>query len=128
MYIHARYGEDGIDGIIEFDTFGDSYTVVASGKDRAEVHVEPFVEKPNQRHLDRLADQIESGEFDYSIPDQSLKALQIVEAAYLSRRYSRLISLPLPRAYCAARRIGILGHHSTALMVGAMGVSSSVDM
>ncbi|MCK1571208.1 Gfo/Idh/MocA family oxidoreductase [Bradyrhizobium sp. 174] len=85
----------GQNGFIEFDTFKDSYTVVASGQDRVEVSVEPFATKPNQRHLEHLADQIESGERDYLIPDQSLSALEVVEAAYQSRRYSKLVSLPL---------------------------------
>ncbi|MCK1590219.1 Gfo/Idh/MocA family oxidoreductase [Bradyrhizobium sp. 169] len=82
-------------GFIEFDAYQNMYTVVTSGHDRVDVNVEPFAEKSHQRHLEHLAHQIESGVRDYTIPDQSLAALEVVEAAYQSRRCAKLVSLPL---------------------------------
>ena len=49
----------------------------------------------HQRHLENLADQIESGELDYSIPDSSLAALEYCEAAYISSRHRCKVIFPL---------------------------------
>lgn len=40
--------------------------------------------KPHQRYLDHLAEQIDSRKFDFEIPELSLTALEICEAAYVS--------------------------------------------
>ena len=41
----------------------------------------------HQRHLENLLPMIASGEPDYSLPESSLSALEICEAAYLSARH-----------------------------------------
>jgi hypothetical protein len=41
----------------------------------------------HQRHLENLLSMIASGEPDYSLPESSLSALEICEAAYLSARH-----------------------------------------
>jgi hypothetical protein len=48
-------------------------------------------------HLENLLPMIVSGELDYSIPDTSLSALEICEAAYLSGRHGIEIKFPLDR-------------------------------
>lgn len=49
----------------------------------------------HRRHLENLAAQIATGTTDYSIPESSLAALEICEAAYLSARYGCRIDFPL---------------------------------
>ena len=51
--------------------------------------------QPHQRHLEAMADQIESGVPDYSIADSSLAALELVEAAYISSAHRCKVTLPL---------------------------------
>lgn len=82
-------------GFIEFGAFEPRYLLVADGHDREEVEVEPFAVSGHQRHLESLADQIESGIRDYLIPETSLQALEIVEAAYESNRVGGSVTLPI---------------------------------
>ena len=49
----------------------------------------------HQRHLENLLPMIASGEPDYSLPESSLAALEICEAAYLSARHGVEIKFPL---------------------------------
>ena len=51
----------------------------------------------HQRHLENLLPMIASGEPDYSLPESSLAALEICEAAYLSARHGVEIKFPLDR-------------------------------
>lgn len=51
----------------------------------------------HQRHLENLLPMVASGKPDYSLPDSSLVALEICEAAYLSARHSVEIKFPLDR-------------------------------
>ena len=51
----------------------------------------------HQRHLEHLADMIASGDYDYSIPEGSLLALEVCEAAYLSSRHHCQVTFPLER-------------------------------
>jgi predicted dehydrogenase len=51
----------------------------------------------HQRHLDNLLPMIASGVSDYSIPESSLAALEICEAAYLSARHGVEIRFPFDR-------------------------------
>jgi predicted dehydrogenase len=48
----------------------------------------------HQRHLENLLPMIASGEPDYSLPESSLTALEICEAAYRSARYGVEVKLP----------------------------------
>lgn len=85
----------GTHGFIEFRAFESSYVLVTADHDRTVVVVEPFAVSGHQRHLEHLADQIHSGERDYVIPDTSLQALEIVEAAYQSNRSGSSVVLPI---------------------------------
>ena len=49
----------------------------------------------HQRHLENLLPMIASGEPDYSLPESSLTALEICNAAYLSARHGVEVKLPL---------------------------------
>jgi predicted dehydrogenase len=49
----------------------------------------------HQFHLKNLARMIESGQPEYSVPEASLAALEIVEGAYLSSRYQCAVSFPV---------------------------------
>lgn len=51
----------------------------------------------HRRHLEHLADMIVSGVHDYSIPEGSLLALEVCEAAYLSSRHHCQVTFPLDR-------------------------------
>jgi predicted dehydrogenase len=85
----------GSRGFIEFGAFEPYYTIVSPGHDRVRVDVTPFAVSGHQRHLEYLADQIESGVRDYRVPEASLEALRIVEAGYESHRRHGSVSLPL---------------------------------
>lgn len=49
----------------------------------------------HRRHLENMVAMIEAGTTDYAIPDSSLLALEVVEAAYLSARHGCRINFPL---------------------------------
>jgi predicted dehydrogenase len=51
----------------------------------------------HQRHLENLLPMIASGTPDYSLPESSMQALEICEAAYLSARHGVEIKFPLER-------------------------------
>jgi predicted dehydrogenase len=85
----------GSRGLIEFGAFEPYYVIVSPDHDRVRVDVSPFEVSGHQRHLEHLADQIESGERDYLVPEASLEALRIVEAGYESHRRRGSVSLPL---------------------------------
>lgn len=59
------------------------------------VEITPGPRSGHQRYLELLAAQMDSGAPDYAIPESSLAALELVEAAYLSSRYGCQLSLPL---------------------------------
>ena len=82
-------------GFIEFGAFEPRYLLVAGDHDRELVEVEPFAVSGHQRHLESLADQIHSGAREYLIPETSLQALEIVEAAYESNRVRGSVTLPI---------------------------------
>lgn len=85
----------GSHGFIEFQAFESFYTMITPGHVRTVVNVEPYEVSGHQRHLEHLAHQIHSGERDYLIPDTSLQALEVVEAAYLSKRTGASVVLPI---------------------------------
>lgn len=85
----------GANGYIEFGAYESYYIVVGPGSNRVRVDVEPFAVSGHQRHLEHLADQIESGNRDYGVPDTSLQALEVVDAAYQSARLGKAVILPI---------------------------------
>ena len=50
--------------------------------------------RPHQRYLDSLAGQIKSGVCDYAVPDRSLTALEICEAACVSANHRCRVTFP----------------------------------
>ena len=46
-------------------------------------------------HLENLARHVDAGTADYSIPESSLRALELCEAAYVSSQYGCRVKLPL---------------------------------
>jgi predicted dehydrogenase len=85
----------GSHGYLEYGAWESWYTLVSPGRDRVRIDVPAFAVSGHQRHLEHLADQIESGDRDYRIPNMSLQALEVVEAAYLSNRIGATVHLPL---------------------------------
>ncbi|GAA1918347.1 hypothetical protein GCM10009775_08650 [Microbacterium aoyamense] len=85
----------GDNGFIEFGAYEGHYTLVTPRNDRVRVDVEPFEVSGHRRHLEFLARQIRDGSRDYSVPDSSLQALEVVEAAYESARVHGAVLLPI---------------------------------
>lgn len=61
----------------------------------ATIHWDQLPGTHHQRRLEEMADMIESGERDYTIPEASLMALEIVEGAYVSSRHRCKVTFPL---------------------------------
>jgi len=86
----------GTDGQIDFHGWAPSYRIQnAAHPGGLKVDVPPGPAGGHQRHLEALADQIDSGRPDYALPESSLAALELVEAAYVSSRYRSVVTLPL---------------------------------
>jgi predicted dehydrogenase len=85
----------GEEGYIEYCAWQDDYRLVTGGGGNRVVCVEPSEVSGHRRHLEHLADMIEGGALDYEVPESSLQALEVVEAAYLSNRTRASVSLPL---------------------------------
>jgi len=49
----------------------------------------------HQRHLERMADMVDSGQVDYTGPDSSMLALEICEGAYISSRHRCKVTFPV---------------------------------
>jgi predicted dehydrogenase len=86
----------GSAGLIEFWGWENGYHLLnAQHPGGRSIVPEEFPVIGHQRHLEHLADMIDSGRHDYTIPEGSLRALEACEAAYLSSRHRCLITLPL---------------------------------
>ena len=86
----------GTEGLLEFWGWESSYRIVNAEFPKGKfVQVQQPSRSRHQIHLEYLADQIESNDLDYRYPESSLKALELVEAAYLSSRHGCRIDLPL---------------------------------
>jgi predicted dehydrogenase len=100
----ARAGTDclfriiGDNGHLEYGAWEQYYTLITAGHDRARVDVPPLSASGHQRHLEHLAKQVRDHSRDYTIPDSSLRALEIVEAAYESIRVRGAVLLPIDGA------------------------------
>ncbi len=84
----------GDEGCIEYAAWENSYTLVGRGG-RVVVEEETGTVTGHRRHLEHLADLVEGGALDWSVPETSLRALEIVESAYLSARIGASVALPL---------------------------------
>ncbi|MBB5791258.1 Gfo/Idh/MocA family protein [Jiangella mangrovi] len=85
----------GTTGFIEYAPWENGYTIVADGQPRLDVQVEQYEVALHRRHLEHLADLVVAGTTDDYVPETSLAALELVEAAYLSHRVRAAVTLPL---------------------------------
>ena len=86
----------GTDGQIEFWGWENGYRLQnAQFPTGTTIVPEALSTTGHQHHLENMADMIEQGRVDYSIPESSLTALQICEGAYLSSKYRCQVSFPV---------------------------------
>ncbi len=86
----------GTNGLIEFWGWENGYSLLnAQFPEATLIRPEEFPVVGHQRHLEHLADMIEGGNLDYSIPESSLSALELCEGAYLSSKYHCKVPLPV---------------------------------
>jgi predicted dehydrogenase len=86
----------GTRGLIEYCPWASEYLLVNAGSPGGTtISLERLAGTHHQRRLDHLAGMIESGERDYTIAENSLAALEIVEGAYISSRHSCKVTFPL---------------------------------
>jgi predicted dehydrogenase len=88
----------GTKGLIEFWGWESVYYLFNGEYPEGKIiEIEPFERTNHQIHLENLAEQIDRSEPDYTIAENSLKALELVEAAYLSARHGVRVDLPIDR-------------------------------
>jgi predicted dehydrogenase len=86
----------GTQGLIEFWGWEKGYSILNAEYPAGQIVVpEEFDVFGHRRHLENLANQIRSGTPDYRMPESSLTALEICEAAFLSCQYRCQIQFPL---------------------------------
>ena len=86
----------GTAGFIEFYSGEDPYFIFNAEHPRgASFQPEEFPGTHHQRRLESMAEMIDSGKPDYSVPDSSLMTLEIVEGAYMSSRHRCKVTFPL---------------------------------
>jgi predicted dehydrogenase len=85
----------GDEGYLEYGAWRDDYRLVSPKSGDRVLEVPPAPVSGHRRHLERLAELVATGTVDYEIPRSSLRALEVVEAAYLSNRTGAAVSLPL---------------------------------
>ncbi len=85
----------GDEGYIEYGAWRDDYRLVSARAGERAVSVVPSEVTGHRRHLEHLADLISNGALDYDVPGSSVRALEVVEAAYLSNRTGAAIDLPM---------------------------------
>jgi predicted dehydrogenase len=85
----------GTQGLIEFWGWENEYRIVNAAFPGGQTIVpEEAPTTRHQRHLERLAAMIDGAPLDYTIPESSLMALEICEAAYLSSRHRCKVTFP----------------------------------
>ena len=86
----------GTAGLIEFWGWEPDYHLINARHPEGKlIAPEEQASSLHQRHLENLLPMIASGKTDYSLPESSLAALEICEAAYLSARHGVEIKFPL---------------------------------
>ena len=86
----------GTGGIIEFWAWEKGYSILNAQYPAGQIIVpDEFPVFGHRRHLENLAEQIRSGTPDYRLPDSSLTALEICEAAFLSWQHRCQVRFPL---------------------------------
>lgn len=86
----------GTRGMIEFWAWERGYFILNTEYPAGQIIVpEELSVFGHRRHLENLATQIQSGTPDYRLPESSLTALEICEAAFLSSRHRCQVRIPL---------------------------------
>ena len=86
----------GTAGVIEFYAWESRYRVQnAAHPGGALIEVDTGPRTGHQMHLENLAAQMDAGVADYTIPQASLTALELCEAAYLAGETGAMVTLPL---------------------------------
>jgi predicted dehydrogenase len=86
----------GTEGAIEFWGWESAYRVLNAEFPSGRLfEVDPGERTRHQVHLETMAQHIDDGSPDYTFPDSSLAALELVEGAYLSARHGARVDLPL---------------------------------
>ncbi|AZN39971.1 Gfo/Idh/MocA family protein [Paenibacillus albus] len=86
----------GTKGQIEFWGWESGYLIQNAEYPESQLIVpEELPESGHLAHLNNIARMIETGERDYSIPESSLLALEIVEGAYISSRTRSKVAFPV---------------------------------
>jgi predicted dehydrogenase len=86
----------GTGGIIEFWGWEKGYSILNARYPAGQIIVpDEFPVIGHRRHLETLAEQIRSGTLDYRLPESSLTALEVCEAAFLSWHHRCQVRFPL---------------------------------
>ncbi len=85
----------GTEGQIEFWAWESAYRIVDARNPGGKLVEVPPAGKGHRDHLETMARQIDEGTTDYSIPESSLQALELCEAAYLACKHGCRVDLPL---------------------------------
>jgi predicted dehydrogenase len=86
----------GTGGVIEFWGWEKGYSILNARYPAGQIIVpDEFPVFGHRRHLENLATQIQSGTPDYRLPESSLTALEICEAAFLSWEHRCQVRFPL---------------------------------
>ena len=86
----------GSEGSAEFWGWEDRFRLRRSEQPEGELfRIPSFAASPHQIYLEQLAEMIASGQADYELPELSLAALEMCEAAYVSNRHRCAVRLPL---------------------------------
>jgi predicted dehydrogenase len=86
----------GTGGIIEFWGWEKGYSILNAQYPAGQILVpDEFPVFGHRRHLETLAEQIRSGTLDYRLPESSLAALEVCEAAFLSWQHRCRVRFPL---------------------------------
>jgi len=93
---HMLFRLVGTAGQIEFWGWENAYRLLNAQYPHGKMFSPtPLPGTAHQRHLERMADMIDSGEVDYTIPESSLLALEICEGAYISSRHRCKVTFPV---------------------------------
>jgi predicted dehydrogenase len=86
----------GTAGQIVFGSWSPTYFIQnAANPQGTMVDAGNYPEGGHQRHLEAMAAMIGKGAPDYSIPDSSMMALELVEGAYISSRHRCKVTFPV---------------------------------
>ncbi len=86
----------GTKGFIEFWAWESAYYVLNAQYPSGRLfEIEPYDRTNHQVHLETMAEHADAGKPDYTFPDSSLTALELVEGSYLSARHGVRVDFPL---------------------------------